>query len=87
MLYGRTSGRSAVEAAVSLRGPCYRYSAAGAVRQRRFGCITVPPPRSVGCARNAPVGGGPKPGGHYATLGNCRRVPGRQFRAICGTFG
>ena len=84
MLCGRTS---AVEAAVSLHGRCYRNNAAGAERQRPFGCISLPLPRSVGRAGNAPVGGGPKLGGHYSTLGNCRRVPRRQFRATCETSG
>ena len=37
----------------------------------------------VGHAKSAPVGGGPKLDGCYATQGNCRRVPGRQFSAIC----
>ena len=37
-------------------------------------CASVP---SVGRAEKVPVGGGPKPDGRYATLGNCRRVPGR----------
>ena len=84
MLCGWTCGRSAVEAAVPHHGRCSRWSAAGAERQRRLGCITVPLPRSVGRAENAPVGGGPKPGVHCAILGRCHRVLGRQFRATCG---
>ena len=81
---GRRCGRSAVKAAVSLRGQCSRYSAAVTGRQRRYGCISVPLSRSVGRAENATVEGGPKPDGRYATPGNYRRLPARRFRAICG---
>ena len=84
MLCGRTCGRTAVKAAVSLCGRCSRYSPAGAKRPCRYGCISVPLSSSVGRAKNAPVEGGPKPDGRYATLMNCRRVPGRRFSAICG---
>ena len=78
---GRTCGRSAMEAAASHHGRCSRFSAAGAGRRGRFGCIIVPPPRFVGRVESAQVGGGPKPGGHSVTLGSCRQVPGRRFRA------
>ena len=81
MKCGRTCGRSAVEAGVSHHGRCSRCGAADAGRQRRFGCISVPLPRSVGRVGSVPVGGGPKLGGHCVTLGSCRQVPGRRFRA------
>ena len=77
---GRTCGRSAVEAAASHHGRCSRCSAAGAASWRRFGCISVPLPRSVGRVGSAPVGGGPKPGGHCVTLDRCRQVPGKRFK-------
>ena len=61
MLCGKTCGCKAVKAASSHRGRCSRYTAAGAERQRRYGCISVPLSRSVGRAKSPPVGGGPKP--------------------------
>ena len=81
MLCGRTYGRSAVEATVSHYGQYSRFSAAGAERQHRFGCINVPLPRSVGLVANALAVGGPKPGWRCATPDTFRRVPGRQLRA------
>ena len=77
---GRTCGRSAVEAAASRRGRCSCYNATGAGRRRRFGYISVPPPRSVIRVGSAPARGGPKPGGRRDTLGSCRQVRGRRFR-------
>ena len=87
VMCGRTCGCSAVEAVASHHGWCSHFSAAGAGRRRRFGCISVPPPRSVGRAGSAPVGGDPKPGGHCVTMGRCRQVPGRRFRVTCGASG
>ena len=78
---GRTCGRSAVQAAASDHGRCSGCSAAGAASWRRFGCIGVPLPRSMGRVGSALIGGGPKPRGHCVTLGRCRQVLGRQFRA------
>ena len=81
MLCGITCGRSAVEAAVSQHGRCSRCSAAGAERWHRFRCIGVSQPRSMGRVGSAPLGDGPKLGGHCPTLHSCRRVPGRRSRA------
>ena len=68
MMCGRTCGCSVVEAAASYHGRCSRCCAADAGRRRRFGCISVPPPRSVSHVQSAPEGGGPKPRGHRVTL-------------------
>ena len=84
---GKTCGRSALEAAASHHGWCSRCSDAGAERRCRFGCISVPLPRSVGPVGSAPVGGGPKAGGHCVTLGTSHQVPRRRFRATLRAGG
>ena len=83
---GRTYGGSAVVAAAS-RGRCSRCGATGVGRRRRFGYISVPPPRSAGRVGSVQVGGGLKRGGRYGTLGRCRQVPGRQSRVTRGASG
>ena len=52
--------------------------------RHRYGCIIVPLSHFVGHAESAPVGGGPKPCGRYATQDKCCQARGGRFSATWG---
>ena len=83
MMYGKTCGLNVVKAAVFHHGRCFRKSASGAAKRRRYGCTSVLLSHFVGHAESALVGGGPKRDGRYATEDNCRRVRGGRFGVTC----